>query len=282
MFGDRCQGDWEGTLIVSVIIVTYNRVEALKRSIMSVLSQSYEDYELIIVDDSSTDNTESMVKELQDSRIRYIKLDKNSGGSYAPRQMGQKMSTGKYIAVLDDDDFWTDNDKLQLQVAYLEEHQDCVLVGTNAIGMNIDGKVDFYVKYPQDDRSIRTKMLIRNLFYHSSVIYKKEAYLSCGGYQFLDNGHYGNYANEYDLWLKMGIAGGLANLPIYGVGHISIVRVLGVKTRMAFMLQHLKDIRRYKAHYPNYLRAFVISVVFAVIEVPLLVRLKRLIYRKKI
>ncbi len=266
--------------IVSVILVTYNRCEVLKRSIEGVLAQSFLDYELIVVDDCSTDITESVVKEFNDERIKYIKLEVNTGGSFVPRQVGQKASNGKYIAVIDDDDFWIENDKLQLQIAYLESHPDCVLVGTNAIGRDRNGQVVLRINYPQDDRSIRNKMLIRNLFYHSSVVYRREAYLQSGGYQMLDNGYYSNYANEYDLWLKFGILGQLANIPIYGVGHICNVQVLGMKTRIEFMLQHIKDIRRYKLHYPNYNIAFIVSVVLTILEAPMLVRLKKFAQRR--
>ncbi|KKN79321.1 hypothetical protein LCGC14_0341030 [marine sediment metagenome] len=266
----------------SVIIVTYNRSEELKKCIKSVLAQSYLDYELIIVDDCSTDSTEDAVKEFTDKRIQYVKGAKNSSGSFVPRQVGQKVSSGKYIAVLDDDDFWLEKDKLKLQVEYLEKHPKCVLVGTNAVGIDSNGKVVLHVNYPHDDSEIRDRMLFRNLFYHSSVVYRRDAYLSCGGYQVLQNGHYGSYANEYDLWLRMGLVGGLANLPIYGVGHLSIVRMLSLKTRMSFMVQHLKDIKGYKSYYHHYYKAFIISVVFALLEIPVLVKMKRFMQRKLI
>ena len=101
---------------VSVIIPTYNRAHLIGRAIKSVLSQTYEDFELIIVDDSSTDNTEDIIRQFQekDKRIKYIKHEKNRGGS-AARNTGIKSSKGEYIAFLDSDDEWL-CEKLEKQI----------------------------------------------------------------------------------------------------------------------------------------------------------------------
>lgn len=101
---------------VSVIIPTYNRANLVGRAIKSVLSQTYEYFELIIVDDSSTDNTEDIIGQFQekDKRIKYIKHDKNKGGS-AARNTGIKSSKGEYITFLDSDDEWL-CEKLEKQI----------------------------------------------------------------------------------------------------------------------------------------------------------------------
>jgi len=91
---------------VSVIIPTYNRASLLPRAINSVLSQDYGDFELIVVDDGSTDNTHEVVESYGDYRIRYIKLWPNSGWSSKPRNVGIADSFGEYIALLDSDDEW--------------------------------------------------------------------------------------------------------------------------------------------------------------------------------
>ena len=92
---------------VSIIIPTYNRAHLVGRSIQSVLNQTYKDFELIIIDDDSIDNTEDIIKEYQkkDKRIKYLKHVKNKGGS-AARNTGIKAAKGKYIALLDSDDEW--------------------------------------------------------------------------------------------------------------------------------------------------------------------------------
>ena len=99
--GCLCMTDKSVT--VSVIIPTYNRAHLVGRAIRSVLNQTYQDFEIIVVDDCSTDNTEEIVKGFNDHRIRYMRHDRNRGGS-AARNTGIKASQGKYIAFLDSDD----------------------------------------------------------------------------------------------------------------------------------------------------------------------------------
>jgi len=105
---------------VSVIIPTYNRAHLIGRAIQSVLNQTYQDFEIIIVDDGSTDNTEEVIKEFQeqDKRVKYIKHDKNKGGS-AARNTGIKTARGEYIAFQDSDDEWFP-EKLEKQMKIFE------------------------------------------------------------------------------------------------------------------------------------------------------------------
>ena len=100
--------------MVSIIIPTYNRESTIKRAIESVLNQTYKDIELIIVDDCSTDNTEDVVKSIEDSRLKYFKLEKNSGACVA-RNYGVAIANGEYIAFQDSDDEWYSN-KLEEQL----------------------------------------------------------------------------------------------------------------------------------------------------------------------
>ena len=99
---------------VSVIIPTYNRANLITKSINSVLSQTYKNIELLIIDDNSVDETETIVKNINDSRIKYIKLKENKGAAYA-RNVGIKESSGEYISFLDSDDEYHNN-KLEIQL----------------------------------------------------------------------------------------------------------------------------------------------------------------------
>ena len=98
---------------ISVIIPTYNRAKSIIHSIKSVLTQTYHNLEVIIIDDCSNDNTESLISKLEDKRIKYIKLKENKGANFA-RNLGIKLSTGKYITFQDSDDIYR-RDKIEKQ-----------------------------------------------------------------------------------------------------------------------------------------------------------------------
>jgi glycosyltransferase involved in cell wall biosynthesis len=103
------------TPTITVIIPTYNRSALLKRAIKSVLNQTFTDFELLVVDDASTDDTEAVVANIKDSRIIYLKHKKNSNGAVA-RNTGILNSNGKYITFLDSDDIWIKN---KLEISYI-------------------------------------------------------------------------------------------------------------------------------------------------------------------
>ena len=107
--------------LVSIITPTYNCGKFIGRTIESVQKQSYENWEMIIVDDCSKDNTKEIVEEYikNDSRIKYHILEKNSGAAVA-RTTAMELAQGKYMAFLDSDDIWK-SDKLEKQLAYMKE-----------------------------------------------------------------------------------------------------------------------------------------------------------------
>ena len=124
---------------VSIVIPTYNRADLLPRAINSVLQQDYEDYELIVVDDGSTDNTEQVVRGYQDRRIQYVKLPTNSGASSKPRNVGILRSRGKYIALLDSDDEWLPEYLSKLVSRMAESSSRVGIVYCGLIVMPLDG-----------------------------------------------------------------------------------------------------------------------------------------------
>lgn len=107
---------------VSVIVPTYNRAHSLPRTVESVLSQTLEDFELIIVDDASADNTAEVVASYDDDRIRFFEHEENQGAS-AARNTGIEHAEGEYMAFLDSDDVWLPT-KLEKQVLTLEMRSD--------------------------------------------------------------------------------------------------------------------------------------------------------------
>ncbi|MBZ6489059.1 glycosyltransferase family 2 protein [Priestia aryabhattai] len=123
----------ENGSLISVIIPTFNRKDAVIRAIKSVLNQTYKNIEVLVIDDASTDGTKGVIKDISDGRVKYFELENNTKGTM-PRNFGIEKSTGEYIAFLDSDDEWLPN-KLELQLDYIKSHEiesSPVLCFTNA------------------------------------------------------------------------------------------------------------------------------------------------------
>ncbi len=194
--------------MISVVLATRNGSRWLDRALKSVLSQTEGSIEVIIVNDASTDNTGQKAAEWarKDSRIRVIELTQNVGPGKA-RDRGIREAKGDYIALIDDDDFWISKDKLTLQKKYLDEHKDCVLVGTHKTQLvDENEKILKYYFNPETDTDIRKSILVKNKFITSSVLFRKDTYIKVGGFASL------YLAEDYDLWLRMGLIGTFANI----------------------------------------------------------------------
>ena len=237
------------TPLVSVIMLTYNRAAFIAAALKSVQAQSYQNWELIILDDGSTDNTEAIVAPyLQDARFRYIK-DSTNQGLYARRRESLSHAGGEYIAILDSDDYWTDAEKLMEQVTYLTKHPSCVVLGTFITLVDKDGTVIGKNSYHTDDASIRRALLWRNQFANSSVVMRRSALLKTTGYQ--------NYApcEDYELFLQLGHHGTFGNLPSYSLAYR--VHESGESARKVKVAkQSLRVITHHHRNYPGAFLAY--------------------------
>ena len=124
--------------LVSVIIPTYNRADLLRLTLDSVVAQTFSDYEIIVVDDGSFDDSNEVLC-ARYTEIQYIKI-KNSGGPSKPRNIGIEMAKGKYIAFVDDDDLWLPR-KLEKQVSVLNNNPEFGLVHTPCNLINLQGNL---------------------------------------------------------------------------------------------------------------------------------------------
>jgi len=106
--------------LVSIITPSYNTAKFIEESIESVLQQTYKNWEMIIVDDCSTDETDEIVKKFNDARIKYVKNDRNSGAAIS-RNKALLQAKGRWIAFLDSDDVW-EPEKLEKQVSFMERN----------------------------------------------------------------------------------------------------------------------------------------------------------------
>ena len=106
--------------LVSIIMPSYNTAGFIRETVETVVAQTYQNWELIIVDDCSTDNTDEVVKTFLDPRIRYLKNERNSGAAVS-RNRALREAQGRWIAFLDSDDLWVP-EKLEKQIRFMEEH----------------------------------------------------------------------------------------------------------------------------------------------------------------
>lgn len=194
---------------ISIITVTHNREAFIREAIDSILAQTFKDWELLVIDDASTDNTENIVNEyiLKDPRIKYFKNEKNLGIART-RNKGLELALGEYIAPLDSDDKWLDNSKLQKQVEFLDINQDYALLGGGIIHIDANSNNTKKVLFPVYDSVIRNIILQFNPFVQSTLLFRKKVALDLGGYST-------SYmiCDDYDLWLKIGLKYKFTNIP---------------------------------------------------------------------
>ena len=171
--------------LISVNITTFNRSGFfLSRAVNSVLNQKYENLEIIIVDDGSTDQTQKQVETLQilNNNINYIRLEKNSGNAFA-RNVAYKASKGEYIAFMDDDDEWVDEYKLEKQLNIFQNAK-CDKIGlvySNVFICNDDNNPRLLELKPP--KNLKSLMLRGNgLIYSPTVLTKKSIIVEAGGF----------------------------------------------------------------------------------------------------
>src|SRR5258706_10937223 len=138
---------------ISIIMTIYNDAAYLAEAINSVTSQTYTNWELIIINDASTDDTESIIQnfEKKDNRIHYICNTKNKGQT-SSLNYGIRIATGEFIARIDSDDIWKDTHKLQEQVAFLVGHPEYGMVGCWAYTIDTKGNRLSDLSYPIHDK----------------------------------------------------------------------------------------------------------------------------------
>ncbi|MFH2146033.1 MAG: glycosyltransferase [Candidatus Omnitrophota bacterium] len=179
---------------VSVILPTYNRARLLSRALESVLNQTYRDFELILIDDASTDETRQVIDRYHDKRIVYVYLESRRGAACA-RNTGLKLARGVYIAFQDSDDEWF-KEKLALQVPVLDGSPAEVGMVYSDYCRQEDGRTK-QVILPKEASAIRN-LLFHGNFIPIQCLVKKECFERIG---FFDE-ELGRY-QDWDLWLRI-------------------------------------------------------------------------------
>lgn len=167
--------------LISVILPTYNRGYIIEKAIASVICQTYENWELIVVDDASADDTWKVMEQYKDKRIKYIREKENRGANYC-RNIGVKHSEGAYIAFLDSDNYW-EKDKLEIQVKEIRKTEENVaLVFCNEM-IDFEGRQYIFPEHWNHlEMDIGATLFERNIIDTNTAMVKRECFDQAGGF----------------------------------------------------------------------------------------------------
>jgi glycosyltransferase involved in cell wall biosynthesis len=191
---------------VTVLMSVYNGEQYLREAIDSILNQTFTDFEFLIIDDSSTDNTNEILHSYNDPRIRIIRNIENLGLTKS-LNIGLGLAEGEYIARMDADDISTSK-RFEYQVRYLDENPDIAVVGTGERVIDEKGNVLWISKLPDSHHLVRWGMYFGNCICHPSVMMRRSCVKTVGFY----NNKYVQ-GQDYDLWIRLLQHYHLANIP---------------------------------------------------------------------
>jgi glycosyltransferase involved in cell wall biosynthesis len=253
---------------ISIIIPTYNRARYIAEAIKSVQNQTLREWEMIIIDDGSTDGTEKIIQDFlkTDLRISYFKNEKNLGIAKT-RNRGVSLAKADYVAMLDSDDAWVTRDKLAKQLEAFVKNKKLGIVGTNACFIDEHGAIieknktfsiadsgngGKYTNFPSDDVGIRRTELYRNILMQSGLLIKKSAIEKAGSY---DSSF--TVCDDHDLWLKIGKDWQFMILPSidlsYRIHASGITKTKKIKTAW----EELVILFKYRKYYPGFFKGLI-------------------------
>lgn len=194
---------------ITAFMAAYNVADYIEESISSILNQTFKDFEFIIIDDGSTDDTALVVKKFNDSRISFIQNDGNKGIPFTRNRL-LELAKGEYIAVLDSDDI-AYPDRFQLQLDFFSAHPEAALCGGHGIIINKNGtETGKKIIAPTDDL-VNMRMLFSNPFINSSTMFKTQIFRALNGYK--------DYAlaEDFDLFIRISEKYSVANIDAFVV-----------------------------------------------------------------
>ena len=226
---------------ISVIMSVYNSQKFIVKAIESVFKQTYQDFELLLIDDASTDNSFLILKKYAKKFPNKVILLKNRKKIGLTKSLIKliKHSKGAYIARLDSDDY-CHKDRFKTQINWLLKKKDNVLIGSS--GYMVDENDKIISKINLDhllDNKLKKKLIFKNYFLHSSTMFRKSYYYKVGGYN-----PFFKYTQDYELWSKLSKVGHIKNL----------------KKELIYLRQHRNSVTsKYKTEQALY--AFLISCI---------------------
>lgn len=196
---------------VSVVMPCRNAELYIRQAIDSILGQTWQDFEFIIIDNASSDSTGAIVSEYaaRDKRIRYMRNERDLGIAGSLNR-GLRAARGEFIARMDADDIAV-ADRLEKQVAYMRSHPDCLIVGCNIVLIDAKGKRIGRREFAPQDQEIKRRMVAEIPFCHPATMLRREPVLASG--VFYDERI--RTVEDRDFWLRLADHGRYANLPEY-------------------------------------------------------------------
>jgi glycosyltransferase involved in cell wall biosynthesis len=193
---------------VTVLLPVYNGAATLEQTLRSILRQRHRDFELLVIDDASTDDSAAVIRRWAglDMRVVPVFHDRNSGLANTLNE-GLERARHEFVARIDQDDEALP-DRLETQVAFLESHPSVAAAGSWVYHMGTDRRRDRLVRLPVEHHEIAARLPRENCMYHPSVMLRRSVVLDAGGYR----GAFRN-AEDYDLWLRLARRAELANVP---------------------------------------------------------------------
>ncbi len=240
--------------LVSVVIPLFNGEKTIRKAVDSVIEQTlFDKTELILIDDGSEDKSFQIAEKLAKKYPKNIFALKNPHnlGIAKTQNIGLKRATGKYVARLDQDDLWIDNEKLKKQAAALEKDPSLGLVGTWTKVANANGP-DFMMIPPTEDQKIREKMLMACMFVAPSVMFRKALSEKIGFYR--EDLKYGT--EDYEYWLRIGTVAKFKNIPEYCLEYHFHPASYSNQNKIMAIREHVSIIKNYKTAYPHFTRSY--------------------------
>lgn len=230
---------------ITVIMPFYNCEKFLDRALSSILTQSFGDFEIVLINDSSADGSDSIARRLTyDERIRYF-VNKDRVGITKNLNFGLSVAKGDMVARMDGDDI-SEKNRLEKQYNFLKNNPKISLVGSWAKALDENGNFLRNIVVPVSNGEIRRSIIIANPFVHSSVLFRKKDIIAVGRYR-----ESTKRGQDYDLWLRLVFSGyQTANIPEYLVKYTNrdLINEGDVAEYKAIFSNKIALVKQYKIH----------------------------------
>lgn len=181
--------------VVSIVLPVYNYGNYIGAAIESIVNQSFKRWELVVINDGSTDNSRNIVESFSDSRIKLFNREHH--GLVTASNFGMKRARGKYVVRMDADDIMA-HLRLEEQVGYMEQNPEIGVLGTNVVKIDREENITGFIVYPERNEILRRILFRRNTLCHSSVLIREKVIREIGFYD-----ERFRYAHDYELWLRI-------------------------------------------------------------------------------